>query len=162
MRERTRFSSSSAKLAQKKYNFLVQNLQCQDCGKPAVVGHNCMGRSFTLSAMQSSIPVSGARKALLERKGFHEDSVPRGDFYRHPIYGQILIYPGRTFLIEFGPKTDLALDTYLESLPDSSYTDLGPRPHYETSCDTCKATGPVIPNDHSRFAHKSDCPLRLP
>jgi len=115
---------------------------------------------FQLGPRLNSIPASDLRKELLEKKGFHETSNVDGPFYRHPMWGIVAIYPGGTFATAYA-KTDLPLDAYLNSLPDSSYTDIGPDP-YEARCDTCGGIGPIFPDDYFVFRHKAECPHKKP
>jgi hypothetical protein len=76
------------------------------------------------------------------------------------MYGVIAIYPGGSFRTAY-VKTDLALDAYLESLPDSSYTEIrepGFEAPHEMCCDGCGGTGPLFPDEHNPFLHKPGCP----
>ncbi len=130
--------------------------QCQDCGEPAEPGHNCCGKVFVSSPVQGSIEATGNRLETLERKGFHKESNIDGPFYRHPMYGLVAIYPGGIFKTAYA-QTNLNLDSYLESLPDSSYTDIGRIP-FEARCDACKGVGPLIPTEYFPFRHRPDCP----
>jgi hypothetical protein len=138
----------------------MPDYQCQHCGKLAEIGHNCAGVPFNLGPALNSIPATSFRQEALKRKGFHEDSNIDGAFYRHPMYGMIFIYPGGAFCTCYR-KTDLSLDAYIESLPDSSYTDLQEfgfaQPH-ETRCDACGETGPLFPDERNPFRHKTTCP----
>jgi hypothetical protein len=134
----------------------MSDYQCQHCGQLIEAGHNCDGKPFVFSpSPQKSIQATSTRKELLERKGFHEDGNLDGVFYRHPMYGLVAVYPGGAFRTAY-VETTLALDAYLESLLDSSYTDIGPAP-YETRCDACKGVGSLFPDAHFRFPHKDGC-----
>jgi len=76
------------------------------------------------------------------------------------MYGIVAIYPGGSFRTAY-VKTELALDAYLESLPDSSYTDIkefGFADPHEARCDACGGTGPLFPDEHNPFLHKAGCP----
>src|SRR5580704_7004323 len=130
--------------------------QCEHCGQPAEEGHNCNGRPFTSILPRIPIAAVGPRKEILKKKGFHEESNIDGVYYRHPIHGIVAIYQGGTFRTAY-KKTDSAIDAYLESLPDSSYTDLAPGSD-ETRCDACGGVGPLFPDEHFPFRHKSNCP----
>jgi hypothetical protein len=133
--------------------------QCQHCGQPAEEGHNCDGTPFQSGPVQLSIAAIGSHRELLHKKGFHEESNIDGVFYRHPMHGIVAIYEGGTFRTAFS-KTDLGVDAYLESLADSSYTDIGSQP-YETGCDVCGGIGPLFPDEHAPFGHKENCPHRI-
>ncbi|MFZ1141429.1 MAG: hypothetical protein WAN76_19775 [Candidatus Sulfotelmatobacter sp.] len=83
-----------------------------------------------------------------------------GVFYRHPMYGVVVIQPGGAFRTAYA-ETTLALDAYLESLPDSSYTDIqgfGFEEPSEARCDPCGGTGPLFPDERTPFLHKAGCP----
>jgi hypothetical protein len=132
--------------------------QCQHCGQPLEVGHNCDGKPFAVISTSNSISAIGVRQERLQNKGFHEDSYIDGAFYRHPMYGKIFIYPGGAFCTS--RKTDLPLDAYIESLPDSSYTDLrefGFEIPHGARCDACGETGPLFPDEHDQFRHAVTC-----
>jgi len=73
--------------------------------------------------------------------------------------GLIAIYPGGTFCTAY-TKTGLGLDAYLESLPDSSYTDIGYPEPYQTRCDACGEIGSFFPDEYFPFPHKIDCPQK--
>jgi hypothetical protein len=123
------------------------------------VGHNCDGKPFAAISQSNSIQATGARKETLERKGFHEESNIDGVYYRHPMYGIVAIYPGGSFRTAF-VSTALALDDYLESLPDSSYTDIyefGCGEAHEARCDACNGTGPLFPDKRVPFHHAATC-----
>jgi hypothetical protein len=136
--------------------------QCQHCGQTLKIGHNCDGKPFVFTSPSNSIQATGARKETLERKGFHETSNVDGVYYYHPTYGLVFIYPGGVFRTGC-VKTALPLDAYLESLPDSSYTEIqeiqefGQLPH-KTRCDACGGVGPLFPDEHDPFLHKPNCP----
>jgi hypothetical protein len=133
--------------------------QCQHCGQPVADGHNCDGTPFESGPAQNSVPATGTRKEILQRKGFSETFNVDGVFYRHPMHGIIAIYPGGAFRTAY-VKTALALDAYLDSLPDSSYTDIGHDP-YQASCDSCGGVGPIFPDEHYPFRHEDSCPHRV-
>ncbi len=67
--------------------------------------------------------------------------------------------PGGTFRTAY-VKTNLSLDDYLESLLDSRYADIpeGGMPAYRTRCDACGEVGPLFPDEHDPFRHKTGCP----
>jgi hypothetical protein len=98
----------------------MPHYQCEHCGQPLEVGHNCNGAPFVSAPPQNSIPAIGARKEILHRKGFHQTSYPGDVYYDHPMYGRVCIYPGGAIKVLFA-KTELPVDKYLESLDDSSY-----------------------------------------
>jgi len=137
----------------------MTDYQCQKCGQPLEIGHNCDGRPFKSGPVLTSVPAVGTRKELLHKNGFHEESNIDGVYYRHPMHGIVAIYPGGTFRTAYA-KTDLAINAYLESLPDSSYTDTE-TDTYETRCDTCGGVGPMLPDEHFPFRHKAGCPHRM-
>jgi hypothetical protein len=134
----------------------MSEYQCQNCGETAIAGHNCEGKVFISAPPLDAIEATGARLEMLNRKGFHRESHIYGPYYRHPMYGIIAIYPGGIFKTAY-TETKLGLDAYLESLSDSSYTDIGPNP-YEARCDSCKAVGPLFPSEDFPFHHQPDCP----
>lgn len=138
----------------------MTDYQCQHCGQPLEVGHNCDGKPFAFASPSNSIQATGTRKDTLERKGFRETSNVDGVFYRHPMYGVVVIQPGGAFRTAYA-ETTLALDAYLESLPDSSYTDIqgfGFEEPSEARCDPCGGTGPLFPDERTPFLHKAGCP----
>src|SRR6266481_5356298 len=130
----------------------MTDYQCQKCGQPLEIGHNCDGRPFESGPARNSVPAVGIREDMLRKKGFHQDASDCGVYYRHPMHGVIAIYPGGSFGTSY-VKTSLPLDAYLESLPDSSYTDIladgASGPPLESRCDVCDSTGPLFPNQHS-------------
>ncbi len=137
----------------------VDKLQCQRCGQHVAEGPNCDGRPFVVGGPQNSIVATGSRKELLDRKGFRQTSNPNGDFYYHPMYGVVCIYPGGGFAIGYR-ETTLALDAYLDSLSDSSYSELTSvdEPPWQTRCGICGGVGPLFPDEHNPFPHKISCP----
>jgi hypothetical protein len=132
--------------------------QCQHCGNPAEVGHNCNGVPFVSVAPQNSIAVTGPQRELLAEKGFCETSNQNGIFYYHPDYGVVSIYAGGTFRTGYR-RTPLPLNAYLESLNDSSFTEVDSFDGlpYQTRCDACKEIGPLFPST-GPFPHKQYCP----
>jgi hypothetical protein len=137
----------------------MPDYQCLHCGKPAELGHNCTGMPFRIGPALNSIAAAGVRQEVLKRKGFHEDSNVDGVFYRHPMYGLIAMYPGGTYRTAYA-ETDLGLDAYLQSLADSSYTDIGSPEPYQTRCDACGEIGSFFPLENFPFPHKIDCPQK--
>jgi hypothetical protein len=134
----------------------MSDYQCQHCGKQAELGHNCTGIPFKPGPAFNSILGTGVLQEALKKKGFHEDSNVDGVFYRHPMYGLIAIYPGGTFRTAYA-ETNLGLDAYVDSLADSSYTDIDP---YQTRCNACDEIGYFFPDENSPFPHKVGCPQR--
>ena len=136
--------------------------QCEYCGQPLDIGHNCNGVPFVATPPQKSIRAIGIRKDILRQKGFHETSNNAGDaYYDHPMYGRVCIYPAGAFRIVF-TKTDLPLDEYLNSLDDSSYTVVEDVLTYTARCGNCEATGNPFPLEGGQFPHKSNCTQRQP
>jgi hypothetical protein len=94
----------------------MPDYQCEHCGQPLEIGHNCIGVPFVYAPPQKSILATGNRKEILRQKGFYEisDNLD-GVYYDHPRYGRICIYPGGVIKVLF-TKTELPVDEYLESL----------------------------------------------
>jgi hypothetical protein len=135
---------------------VMPDCQCQHCGQPLEIGHNCNGLPFESAPHQNSIPAIGARKEILHRKGFHQTSCSGDVYYDHPMYGRVCIYPGGAFRTVF-VKTELPLDEYLESLNDSSYTVIEDQASYTARCNVCEQIGNPFPIDISPFPHKANC-----
>lgn len=132
--------------------------QCQYCGRPLEVGHNCNGVPFVSAAPQNSVATIGLQRELLTKKGFRETSNQDGIFYYHPDYGIVRVYPGGPFVTGYR-KTTLSLNAYLESLNDSSFTEIDSfdEAPYQTRCDACGEIGPLFPS-LGPFPHKGSCP----
>ncbi|MGB2836139.1 MAG: hypothetical protein WBC30_10965 [Candidatus Sulfotelmatobacter sp.] len=136
----------------------LPDYQCEHCGQPLGLEHNCNGVPFVPASPQKSIPATGSRKDILRQKGFHETSDVLGDvYYDHPIHGRVCIYPGGVFRTVF-TKTTLSLDKYLKSLDDSSYAVIEDAATYTARCRICDATGNPFPLEGSRFPHEPSCP----
>ncbi len=135
----------------------MADYQCEHCGQPLEVGHNCNGVPFMAASPQNSIQAIGSRKEVLRQKGFYEAHNLGGVYYDHPMYGRVCIYPGGAIKILFA-KTNLPLDKYLESLHDSSYTVIEDANSYTARCGVCGAVGNPFPVELGPpFPHKANC-----
>jgi hypothetical protein len=138
-----------------KYN---ASFQCEHCGQPLAVGHNCNGVPFVPAPSRNSIPATGNRKEILRQKGFYEVSDKGDVYYDHPVCGRVCIYPGGAVKILF-VETGLPVDKYLESLNDSSYTVIEDADTYTARCGVCGEEGNPFPVELGPpFPHKANCP----
>lgn len=131
----------------------MANYLCQNCGKPAIAGHNCNGKVFVASQVGKSIEATGERISLLEKKGFHKTDHARGVLYCHPMCGMLSIHAGEIFELAFGEEKEMSLDSYLDSLPNSRYIVVSPE---QVSCALCGGIGTLIPSRFP-FSHEANC-----
>ncbi len=136
---------------------------CQACGSVIDGEHICEGTTIVVTDLEvDSIAATGTQRETLHRKGFHESFGPYGvHYYHHPMHGLLFLYPGMfSGTVNAGGKP---LEEFLNSLPDSSYTDIGgeEEPPHLTRCDVYGEVGTLLPDENHPFPHKLECPQRV-